>query len=208
MLVKNRMTLNPYTVAPDTSVAEAYAIMQEHGFHRLPVMKQNKLVGIVTEKDLQRVTPSEATTLSVFEINYLLAKMTVADAMKKDPITIQDEALVETAAVLMREHHIGALPVMRGDRLVGIITDMDIFDAFIDMMGARDGGARLVVRMKDEPGAALEVFTIISKFRVNIRHMALNNGRNGAEILFRLDTDDCEEIKKAILTKGYEITEK
>ena len=208
MLVKNRMTLNPYTVAPDSSVAEAYAIMQEHGFHRLPVMKQNKLVGIVTQKDLQRVSPSEATSLSVFEINYLLAKMTVADAMKKDPITIQDEELVETAAVLMRERHIGALPVMRGDRLVGIITDMDIFDAFIDMMGARDGGARLVVRMKDEPGAALEVFTIISQFRVNIRHMALNNGRNGAEILFRLDTDDCEEIKKAILAKGYEITEK
>ncbi len=208
MLVKNRMTLNPYTVTPETGVSEAYAIMQEHGFHRLPVMKQNKLVGIVTEKDLQRVTPSEATSLSVFEINYLLAKMTVADAMKKNPITIQDEELVETAAVMMREHHIGTLPVMRGDRLVGIITDMDIFDAFIDMMGARDGGARLVVRMKDEPGTALEVFTIISNFRVNIRHMALNNGRNGAEILFRLDTDDCEEIKKAILAKGYEITEK
>ena len=208
MLVKNRMTLNPYTVTPETSVSEAYAIMQEHGFHRLPVMKQNKLVGIVTGKDLQRVSPSDATSLSVFEINYLLAKMTVADAMKKNPVTIQDEELVETAAVLMREHHIGALPVMRGDRLVGIITDMDLFDAFIDLRGARDGGARLVVRMQDEPGAALEVFSIISKFRVNIRHMALNNGRNGAEVLFRLDTDDCEEIKKAILARGYEITEK
>ncbi|MBQ3072367.1 MAG: CBS domain-containing protein [Oscillospiraceae bacterium] len=208
MLVKNRMTLNPFTVTPDTSVAQAYAIMQEHGFHRLPVMKKNRLVGIVTEKELQRVSPSDATSLSVFEINYLLAKMTVEDAMTKNPITIQDEELVETAAALMRKHHIGALPVMRGDRLVGIITDMDIFDAFIDMMGVRDGGARLVVRMKDEPGAALDVFTIISKFQVNIRHMALNNGRDGAEVLFRLDTDDCEEIINAILAKGYEITQK
>lgn len=207
MLVKNRMTLNPYTVTPDTSISEAYSMMKEHGVHRLPVVKSGKLVGLVTRNDIQRVTPSEATSLSVFELNYLLSKMTVKDAMGKEPITIRDTDLVENAAVLMRDRNVSALPVMRGERLVGIITERDIFDAFIEMLGVRNSGARLVVRMQNEPGAAVDVFSIISKYQVNIQHMALNNGREGAEIIFRLDTDDASDIKRAIAAKGYEIIE-
>lgn len=207
MLIQNRMTLNPYTVSPETSISDAYSLMKDHKVHRLPVLKNGKLVGLVTKNDIQRVTPSAATSLSVFELNYLLGKMTVKDAMTKDPVTIQDSDLVENAAVLMRDNNVGTLPVMRGSRLVGIVTETDIFDAFIEMLGVRNSGSRLVVRMPNEPGAALDVFTIISKYEVNIQHMALNNGRAGAEIIFRLDTDDTTDIKRAIIAKGYEIVE-
>ena len=207
MLIKNRMTLNPYTVTPETSISDAYSLLKEHKVGRLPVLKNGKLVGIVTKNDIQRVTPSAATSLSVFELNYLLGKMTVKDAMTKDPITIADDDLVENAAVLMRDNNISSLPVLRDGRLVGIVTEHDIFDAFIEMLGVRNSGARLVVRMPNEPGSALDVLTIISKYEINIQHMALNNGRAGAEIIFRLDTDDASDIKRAIAAKGYEIVE-
>lgn len=207
MLVKDRMTLNPYTVTPATSISDAFAIMRDHNFRRLPVVKQGKVVGIVTEKNLQRVTPSDATTLSVFELNYLLSKMTVEDAMTKDPITIQDTQQLEEAAILMRKNDIGALPVLREKRLVGIITETDIFDAFIDMLGARYTGARLCLQVPNEPGIGADVFTIISKYQVNIQHLVLNNTRDGAELIFKLDTDDASSIKRALAAKGYKIAE-
>ena len=207
MLVKDRMTLNPYTVTPDTPINDAFAIMKDHNFRRLPVVKQGKLVGIVTEKELQRVTPSDATTLSVFELNYLLSKMTVKDAMTKDPITIEDSQQLEEAALLMRKNDFGALPVMRDKRLVGIITETDIFDAFIDMLGARYTGARLCLHVPNEPGVAADVFTIISKYEVNVQHLVLNNTRNGAELIFKLDTDDAASIKRALSAKGYKVVE-
>lgn len=207
MLVKDRMTLNPYTVSPETPINDAFSIMQDHHFRRLPVVKQGKVVGIVTEKELQRVTPSSATSLSVFELNYLLSKMTVKDAMTKDPVTIQDTEQLEKAAILMRTHNIGALPVLRDKRLVGIITETDIFDSFIDMLGARYTGARLVLHVPNEPGVGADVFTIISKYEVNIQHLVLNNTRDGAELIFRLDTDDPSSIKRALVAKGYKVVE-
>ena len=207
MLVKDRMTMNPYTVTPDTKINDAFAIMRDHNFRRLPVVKQGKVVGIVTERELHRVTPSDATTLSVFELNYLLGKMTVVDAMTKDPVTIQDTQQLEDAAILMRKHNVGALPVLRKNRLVGIITETDIFDAFIDMLGARHTGIRLCVQVPNEPGVGAEVFTIISKFDVNIQHMVLNNTRDGAELVFKLDTDDDTNIKKALEARGYTVVD-
>ena len=207
MLVKDRMTLNPYTVTPETPLQDAFAIMRDHNFRRLPVVKLGKIVGMVTERELHRVTPSDATTLSVFELNYLLSKMTVADAMTKNPVTIQDTQQLEDAAILMRKHDIGELPVLRDKRLVGIITETDIFDSFIDMLGARHTGTRLCVVVPNEPGVGADVFTIISKFEVNIQHMVLNNTRQGAELTFKLDTDDASDIKRALTAKGYKIVE-
>ena len=97
MLVKNRMTRNPITVTPDVSISEAFSIMKEHTFRRLPVVQGGKLVGIVTERELEQVSPSKATTLSVFELNYLLEKTTIKEAMSREPITVQDDDLIEKA---------------------------------------------------------------------------------------------------------------
>ena len=110
MYVKDKMTANPYTIQPDTSISDAFSIMKDNGFHQLPVVKGGKLVGLLTEKELQNVTPSTATSLSVYELNYLLTKITVAQAMITNPITIEADALLEKAAVLMRSHDVRALP--------------------------------------------------------------------------------------------------
>ena len=100
MLVKSRMTPNPITVTPETGVSSAFAIMKEHSIRRLPVVKGGKLVGIVTDKELQQVSPSKATTLSVFELNYLLEKTTIKDAMSRDPITVQDDDISLTSRMI------------------------------------------------------------------------------------------------------------
>ena len=132
MYVRSRMSKNPITITRETTIAEALDIMRNNSIRRLPVMEKDKLVGIVTERDLE-VSPSPATSLSVFEINYLLAKMKIGDVLPKrqNVITVSPDALLEEAALLMRDHKIGALPVCEDGKLVGIITETNIFDAFI-----------------------------------------------------------------------------
>lgn len=207
MLVKDKMTPHPITVSPDVSISEAFSIMRDHGISRLPVMQKGKLLGIVTQNGLQRVTPSDATSLSVFELNYLLGKLTVKEAMTPNPVTIGEDDYLENAAVLMRQHDIGALPVMHGKFLVGIITETDIFDAFIDMLGARFPGVRLTVRVPNRAGVGAEMFSVISSFGVNIQHVVLNNVGDTAEMVLRLDTQDAAAVKKALWEKGYGVDE-
>lgn len=207
MRIKDRMTPHPITVPPEASIADAFSTMRDHGISRLPVMQKGKLLGMVTKNGLQRVTPSDATSLSVFELNYLLGKLTVKEAMTPDPITIQEDDYLEHAAVLMRQHKIGALPVMHGRFLVGIITETDIFDAFIDMLGARFPGVRLTVRVPNRAGVAAELFSVIGSFGVNVQHVVLNNVGDAAEMVLRLDTRNAETVKKALLEKGYGVNE-
>ena len=133
MRVSERMTPSPVTTTVDTPVTEAIQLLEENGFRRLPVLdKAGKLFGIVTEKELLRAMPSQATSLSAHELNYILMKTTVGDVLpKRKLITIDADELLEEAAVLLRNHKIGAIPVMKQGQLVGIITETTIFDAFI-----------------------------------------------------------------------------
>src|SRR5690554_4633119 len=125
MYVKNRMTKNPYTIDANASISEAVAILREKGLKRMPVMNGENVVGIITQSDIQKVSPTKATSLSIFEINYLLSKLTVKDAMSKKLITIKADSLLEEAAVIMRENRIGTLPVVENGKLAGIITESD-----------------------------------------------------------------------------------
>lgn len=203
MYVKDRMTANPYTIRPNASISDAFSIMKDHGFHQLPVVKNGKLVGMLTETELQNVTPSKATSLSVYEINYLLTKLDVAQAMSTELITIESDALLEKAAVLMRSHGVRALPVMDGKKLVGIITQSDVFDAFIDMMGARNAGARIEVIVPNKPGVGVEVMKVIGETGANIMHMALHNGPDEGELNFKLDIEDASDICAKLNEMGY-----
>lgn len=153
MFVRDYMTKEPVTASPETPVLEAIRLLKEKGFRRLPILKDGRLVGLVTEKDLKDAMPSKATTLSVWEMNYLLSKLTVEEVMVRSVITIQAKAPLEEAALLMEERKIGALPVMEGERLVGIITVTDVMRAFTEAMGLREGGVRLTVDIPDVPGA-------------------------------------------------------
>ena len=200
MFVKDKMTPNPVTVTPDVSISTAFGIMKEQSFRRLPVVQGGKLVGIVTEKELQQVSPSKATTLSVFELNYLLEKTTIKDAMSRDPITVQDDDLIEKAALLMRTNKVGALPVMHGDRLVGVITESDIFDAFIDTMGFRNPGVRLDLRLENRAGSVAAVINAISQAGGNITHLTMHGD---GELIVRISEENSETVVKALTDGGY-----
>lgn len=210
MYVKLKMTANPYTVTPDTNVVDAYELLHQHKIRRLPVVDKGKLVGIVTEKELQQVSPSKATTLSVYEINYLLAKTKVKDAMYPNPICTTPDALLEEAAVLMRDNNVGALPVIDHGKLVGIITETDIFDAFTELMGIRDIGTRITVEAKDSPGILSELANIISSFGVNITRIAVYQGeyKDTSDVVIRMSTLETEKIEEALEHHGYKIIHK
>ncbi len=152
MLVRDWMTPAPVTITPDTPVIDAIKLLKEQGFRRLPVMQDGKLVGIVTDKDLKDAMPSKATTLSIWELNYLLSKLSVSEVMAKPVITVTADEPLEEAALLMEEYKVGGLPVLEDGQLVGIITITDVLKAFIEVMGLKEGGVRLTVDMDDRPG--------------------------------------------------------
>jgi len=126
-LIRDWMTANPITVDPKTTLPEAHKIMKDRRIRRLPVMDRGHLVGIVTLGDVREAEPSDATTLSIFELHYLLAKLTIGEIMTREPITISVNASIREAAKMMLQHKIGGLPVMDEGKLVGIITESDIF---------------------------------------------------------------------------------
>ena len=153
MLVRDWMTPNPRTVTPDTPVLDAIKLLKDQGYRRLPVLEADRLVGIVTDKDLKDAMPSKATTLSVWELNYLLSKLTVSEVMAKPVITVDADEPLEEAALLMEEYKVGGLPVLSEGKLVGIITITDVLKAFIEVMGMREGGLRVTLDVEDKPGA-------------------------------------------------------
>lgn len=169
MLVKERMSRNPITIKADTPVTEAQGLMKREKIHHLPVLdREGRLVGIVTEKDLLYAAPSPATTLSVYEMTSLLAKLTVDKVMSAKPLTVTEDVALEEAARIMADRNIGGLPVMRGSTLVGIITESDLFRVFIELFGARQKGVRISMVIPNERGELAKVSTAITKAGGNI----------------------------------------
>lgn len=153
MIVERRMTRNPVTIRQNMPVADAQKLMRQEKVHRLPVLDENKkLVGIVTEKDLLYASPSPASTLDVYEMNYLLSKLTVKQVMSSPVISVPSNTPVEEAARVMADNDIGGLSVVDDGVLVGIITESDIFKLFIELFGAREKGVRLSMLVSGEPG--------------------------------------------------------
>jgi acetoin utilization protein AcuB len=169
MLVKERMSRNPITIKPDMPVTEAQALMKREKIHHLPVLeKGEKLIGIVTEKDLLYASPSPATTLSVYEMTSLLAKLTVDKVMTHKVVTVSEEVPIEEAARIMADHDIGGLPVMRGATVVGIITESDMFRIFIELFGARQKGVRMSMYIPEQKGMLARITKAIADAGGNI----------------------------------------
>lgn len=131
--VKDWMSDKPVTIPPDTTVPEAYQVLKDSNVRRLPVIENGKLVGIVTRGDVREAGPSDATSLSIYELNYLLAKLTVGEIMTKNPITVTPETSLHEVAKIMLEKKIGGLPVESDGKVVGIITESDVFRAMIEL---------------------------------------------------------------------------
>jgi len=153
MLVRDWMTKDPQVVPPSTPVMEAMNMLRGEGYRRLPVVKDGRLLGIVTDRDLKEATPSKATSLSVYELNYLLSKLTLKDVMRTPVITIGPDEAIEQAALTMEMHRVSGLPVIEKGAVVGILTITDLLRAFVDFLGLREGGRRVTVDMPDEPGS-------------------------------------------------------
>lgn len=179
MKVGQRMTRNPITITPDVTVPEAQAIMRREKVQRLPVLDNNgRLVGIVTSLDLIHASPSPATSLDIYEMHYLLSKLKVEKVMTRQVITVTEDLPIEEAARIMVDNKISGLPVMRGDVLVGIITETDLFKLFIELFGARHKGIRLTLLLPEKKGELAKVSNAITECGGNIVSFAIFDGED------------------------------
>lgn len=207
MFVINRMTKNPMTVTADTKVDEVAHLMKKHNFRRLPVVDGGKLVGFLSDSDLMRVAPSPATTLSRYEINSLLAKICVRDIMKKDVVSVNVDATIEEAALIMYKNKIGGMPVVSNmGAVVGVITETDIFKTFVDVMGLADGKTRITLEVTDKMGVVKDIAEIFGQAGVSIDSLiTCKKEDNKYEIVIRGDITNIDDIKAKLEAKGYKV---
>ncbi|MBM4447524.1 MAG: CBS domain-containing protein [Chloroflexi bacterium] len=213
MKVRDVMTWNVVTVSSDTPIMEARKIMDAHGIRRLPVVDKGKLVGMVSKERITRTAPSPATSLSVWEINYLLAKMTVKEVMGKDPVTVDPNMSVEAAIALAQKKGVGALPVVEKNKLIGIATTNDFFYKILNpVLGIGKPGTRIVISKGTETKSMQEILEAVRKFGAKILAFHSMPPVEGKEqdLCIHLDKEDVKQLVKDLASKGYstEITER
>ena len=172
MLVGERMSKPVIYISPDLPINEALNLMKRERIRRTPVVQDGKLVGIVSDKDLLNASPSPATSLSVWEMNYLLSKITVKDVMTRKVLTVSENTPIEEAARIMADNKIGGMPVMKDDKVTGIITETDLFKVLLEMMGAREKGARVSIMIHERAGVLAELTKAV--FEAGGNFIALN----------------------------------
>ena len=194
MLVYERMSRHPLTVSPDTPVDAALKRMREERVRRFPVVEEGgKLVGIISEKDLLYAAPSPATSLSIYELHYLYSRIRVEQVMTRDVITIPEDAPLEEAARIMVDNKVGGLPVMREDKLVGIITETDIFKTFMEMLGARDQGLRLTLLCPAQRGKLAAITGAVAGLGGNIISLGTFWGQDASNAIITLKVVDVDK---------------
>ena len=205
MFVKTRMTANPFTVAPESTVPEAAALMKKHSVRHLPVVAHGKVVGVLANSDIAKASPSPATSLSSTEITYLLSKLKVSTIMTCDPITISPDALLEEAAIAMRDNKIEMLPVVDGEDLVGVITESAILDAFIELLGFREQGTRLTIDTNDAPGVLAKLGQVAAQHHANIQHVAVYRGQGRSTLVVGINTANTEALETDLAAGGFQV---
>jgi acetoin utilization protein AcuB len=208
MLVKDRMTCNPVTITPDTSFPEAFRMIRERKIRHLPVVdEQGKLIGIVAQTDLLHASPSTATPFNVFEMSYLLANLHVREVMSSPPITVPEDAPLEEVARVMVEKKIGCLPVMRDGALVGMITETDIFETFVEVLGGGEASLRVTVLVPDVQGELARVAGVIARLGGNICSVARFKSEDPEHcyLTFRLEGVDEENLISALEAEVEEV---
>lgn len=205
MLVEEWMTKNPQAASSKTPVMEAMQMLRSGGYRRLPVVDNGILVGIVTDRDLKDATPSRATTLSVYELNYLLSKLTVKDVMSTAVVMVAPQDPVERAALLMEEHKVSGLPVVEDDKLKGIFTITDMLKAFVASLGLREGGKRVTVALPDEPGILAKAAEAAAPS--NIIAVVTSGVQKGGmrEIVLRVTGDGADAYATRLKEKGIQV---
>lgn len=209
MKVKHYMTKDVYTVTSDVKITDAVDIMEEHDFHRLPVVENNKFIGLLTEELIAESSPSKVTSLSIYEMNYLFDRVLVEDLMKKDVLTISEDIHIEEAALLMADKDITVLPVINDkNEVIGIITHKDIFKALIDLTGYKDDGVRIVLEVQeDRIGVIAEISNALAEKNVNVSHVFVNRPDDLIEITLQTKSYGNEKPEDIIQQLGYKVTE-
>ncbi len=209
MLIREWMTRDVITVTPDTSMMKASKILKEKNIRRLPVVDESgKMVGIITDRDIKEASPSKATTLDVHELYYLLSEIKIKDIMTKNPFCVNESGTVEKAAVVMREKKVEGLPVVDDDdKVVGIITETDIFNVMIDITGVYQGGVQLGFKLPNTPGSLKDVLNDLRASKARIISILTSYDQGGPDtrhVYIRIaDMDKSEEnqLKKSLEEK-------
>jgi acetoin utilization protein AcuB len=210
MFVGERMSRPVISVAPETPVHDALAMFKKEHIRRAPVIKDGKLLGIVTENDLQNASPSPATTLSVWEMNYLISKVTVKQVMSKKVKTIDIDTPIEEAARIMTDSSIGGMPVTRDGKIVGMITETDLFKVFLELMGAREKGVRVSALVEDKPGQLVKFSKAITEAGGNFISFGMFSGPDTSTKLLTfkvagMKKDDVKMVLNKVVKKFVDV---
>jgi acetoin utilization protein AcuB len=200
MLVGNRMSRPVISLAPDMPIMDALTMMKREHIRRAPVIKDGRMVGFVSVTDLLNASPSAATSLSVWELNYLMSKITIKDVMTKNVLTVKEETPIEEAARIMADNKIGGLPVVRGDEVVGIITETDLFKVFLELMGAREPGVRVTAEISDQRGTLAKITEAISAAGGSFVAFGQFTGESPASrmVTFKVSRINLDQVREAI----------
>lgn len=183
MSVKDYMTKEVISISPEESVAHAADLMRDKGLRRLPVIEKGQLVGLVTEGTMADASPSKATSLSIYEMNYLLNKTKIRDIMIRQIVTVEPDASLEDAIYEMMTYKVGVLPVVQNNQVVGIITDRDVFKAFLEVSGYGVEGIRVVLLADNAVGVLAKIADCLSQENLNIRRTVVANRSNGKTVI-------------------------
>lgn len=200
MLVGERMSKPVITISPDMPISEALNLMKKEHIRRAPVVKDGKLAGIVSDKDLLNASPSPVTTLSIWEMNYLLSKVTVDQVMTNNVMTVTEDTPIEQAARIMADNKIGGLPVMRNGHVAGIITETDLFKVFLELLGAREMGVRVTAQIDDTPGQLANITEAIAAKKGNFVSFGQFTGDNSTHkiLTFKVKGLTLDEVKSVV----------
>ncbi len=211
MRVRDFMKTHVITIPSSTSIYDALKIMKDNNIKRLPVVDDGKLVGIVSRRGLKEATPSKATTLSIYELNYLLSKMTVKDVMHKDVITVDPDTSFEQAAYIMHKYQIGGLPVLENGKLVGYISSNDLFNVMVQMNGLDKPVTRFTIEVDEDKSnqAIIDVVNIMNENNIEIKMlsvMSLPQYLHKKHLIIRTEViEDTKKIVSQINDKGYNV---
>ena len=210
MLVGERMSHPVIWISPELPVHDALNLFKKEHIRRAPVIKNNKLVGIISDSDLINASPSPATSLSIWEMNYLLSKITVAEVMTKDVLTVQVDTPIEEAARIMSDNKIGGLPVVKDEQVVGIITETDLFKVFLELMGAREQGVRVTALLADKPGQLAKLTENLSASGGNFHAFGVFTGEDPSNrmVVFKisgLKKSQVEDVLKPLVVSIKDI---
>lgn len=207
MAVKDFMTRKVVYVSPDTTVAHTADMMREQGLRRLPVIENDRLVGVVTERTMAEASPSKVTSLSIYEMNYLLNKTKIRDIMARDVVTVSPYASLEDAVYAMMKNQVGILPVVEAGQVFGVITEKDVFKAFLEVSGYGEEGIRVIITADDTVGTLAKIVDTISADNLNIKRTVVATRRSG-KVAIEIQIDgkaDATDLREKLIKQGIQV---